>query len=445
MKNRWIFRCYNLLVLVALPFIVFGVALRWRKRFPRGIERWSERWGHLSPEKQAKFRENDWWWVHAVSLGEVKSIEVFLRRIPKRTGARVLLSVVTPEALSWAVEKQVAAEVIAAPVDLPWVVRRVSRAVRPKLFVSVESEFWPNLLREAKRAGARVALVNGRISARSYGRYKRVRRILSAVWECFDLVAVRQEEDASRFVDLGMAPRLVHVTGNLKYDRPFPESPNGAPARDPSRLILVVGSSREGEEKELLPVMESLCRSYPALQVIWAPRHIDRVMEIEELFRSAGLESSRESSTTVGEPSPHASPAPLPTGEGAARSGEGNTRHVIWDTMGNLLDAYAQADIAIIGGSFVPKGGQNPIEPAALSVPVVFGPSMENFNGIAEVLVQQGGARQVALSELGRCLEELLESSDKRREMGRRARQAVESRQGATDRTLALLKELVRA
>ena len=113
--------------------------------------------------------------------------------------------------------------------------------------------------------------------------------------------------------------------------------------------------------------------------------------------------------------------------------------------MGDLLDAYAQADIAIIGGSFVPKGGQNPIEPAALSVPVVFGPSMENFNGIAEVLVQQGGARQVTLSELGRCLEELLESSDKRREMGRRARQAVESRQGATDRTLALLKELVRA
>jgi 3-deoxy-D-manno-octulosonic-acid transferase len=419
MKNRWIFRFYNLLVLVALPFIILGVALRWRKRFARGIERWSERWGRLSPEKQAAFRQNDWWWVHAVSLGEVKSIEVFLREIPKRASARVLLSVVTPEALSWAVEKQVAAQIIAAPIDLPWVVRRVARAVRPKLFVSVESEFWPNLLREAKRSGAKVALVNGRISARSYGRYKCIQGILSAVWECFDRVAVRQEEDASRFADLGMAPRLIHVTGNLKYDRPFPESSNGSPTGDPSRLTLVVGSSREGEEKELLPVMERLRQTHPALQVIWAPRHIDRIPELETLFAEAGVVCAKKS--------------------------QGSAAHLLWDSMGDLVNAYRRADVAVIGGSFVPKGGQNPIEPAALSVPVVFGPSMENFYGISEVLVQQGGARQLALSELGACLAELLDNPEKRREMGLRARRAVESRQGATDRTLRLLKELLRA
>ena len=118
-------------------------------------------------------------------------------------------------------------------------------------------------------------------------------------------------------------------------------------------------------------------------------------------------------------------------------------RNVLWDSMGDLLEAYRQADVAVVGGSFVPKGGQNPIEPAALCVPVVFGPSMENFHGIAEVLVQQGGAVQVTLPELEQCLGELLEKTDKRCEMGRRARQAVQSRQGATDRTLRLLKGLL--
>jgi 3-deoxy-D-manno-octulosonic-acid transferase len=424
MKNRWIFRLYNLLVLVSLPFILVGVALRWRKRFARGLERWSERWGHLSPEILARLRafptsKGGWWWVHAVSLGEVKSIEVFLRQVPPQAGARVLLSVVTPEALAWAVEKKVADKVIAAPIDLPWVVRRVARAVHPRLFVSVESEFWPNLLREARRAGAKVALVNGRISAHSYNRYKHIHGILSAVWECFDIVAVRQHEDASRFVDLGVPQRLVHVTGNLKYDLPLPERSNGAPAYDPSKLTLVVGSSREGEEKELLPVMEKLRHTYPALRVIWAPRHIDRIPELERLFADAGVACAKKS--------------------------QGTAAHLLWNSMGDLVDAYRQADIALVGGSFVPKGGQNPLEPAALGVPVVFGPSMENFHGISEVLVQQGGARQVTLPELGQCLAELFERSDKRQEMGRRARRALESRQGATDKTLALLKELVRA
>ncbi len=208
MKSRWTFRLYNLLVLLALPFILVGVMVRWRKRFARGMERWSERWGHLSPGQQAQFRNGTWWWVHAVSLGEVKSIEVFLRQIPKQAGAKVLLSAVTPEALSWAVEKKLADEIIAAPVDLPWVVRRVFTVVKPKLFASVESEFWPNLLREAKRSGARVALINGRISAHSHVNYKVIQSLLPALWECFDLLAVRQHEDASRFTDLGVPQSL---------------------------------------------------------------------------------------------------------------------------------------------------------------------------------------------------------------------------------------------
>jgi 3-deoxy-D-manno-octulosonic-acid transferase len=147
---------------------------------------------------------------------------------------------------------------------------------------------------------------------------------------------------------------------------------------------------------------------------------VERVPELERLFAEAGISYARKSQTK-------------------------DVGNVLWDSTGDLLDAYKQADIAVVGGSFVSKGGQNPLEPAALGVPVVFGPSMENFHGVAEVLVQQGGARQVALSELELCLKDLLEEPNKRQDMGRRARRAVESRQGATDKTLALLKDLVHA
>ncbi len=419
MLNRWIFKIYNGLVLVALPLVVLGVALRWRRRFfSKGFQRWSERWGHLAPEQRALFGDGGWWWVHAVSVGEVKAIEPFLKRAPAQAHVKVLLSVVTPEALAWAQEKKIADQIIAAPIDLPWVVRRVFRAVKPQLFVSVESEFWPNLLREARRSGARVALINGRLSEHSFRSYRRVRFILRALWECIDLCAVRQSEDASRFAALGVPESKIRVTGNLKYDLPLPER-NGGASHASLGPVLVLGSTREGEEARLLPVIEKIGRQYPTLQVIWAPRHVERVSEIETLLASSGFRSSRKSERKGGE-------------------------HVLWDSMGDLLDAYKTADVAIVGGSFVPKGGQNPIEPAALRLPVVFGPSMENFRGISETLIQNGGACQVTLGDLEACLQDLLEHPDKRRAMGERARQTIESRQGATDRTLKLLEELCR-
>ena len=164
--------------------------------------------------------------------------------------------------------------------------------MKPRLFISVESEFWPNLLREAKRSGARVALVNGRISEHSYKSYKQISFLLPALWENVDLVAVRQHEDASRFTDLRVPQRIVHVTGNLKYDLPLPERTNGAfPPGKP--LTVVVGSSREGEEKELLAVMQKLRTQYPQLRVIWAPRHVERISELEALFAAWALPCAR--------------------------------------------------------------------------------------------------------------------------------------------------------
>lgn len=415
--NHLLFYLYNVLLLLCLPLIAFGIVLRWRQRvFSRGFFRWDERWGRFSPEQKQTLSQGTWWWVHAVSLGEVKAIEPFLRRLPGRASVRVLLSVVTPEALLWAEQNRLADIVTAAPFDLPWVVRKVFRRVRPKLFISVESEFWPNLLREARLSGARVALINGRISQRSFHSYKRLGYLMRQLWFCLDVWAVRQEEDAQRFRDLHVPPEKIHVTGNMKYDMALP---NVSLVSRPSSPVLVLGSTREGEEEILLPELQKLRGRHPSLCVIWAPRHVQRVSEIEKLLAREGIAAVLKSAVN-----------PM------SRSLE---QDVIWDSMGDLLEAYALADVVIVGGSFVSKGGQNPLEPAALQRAIVFGPSMENFKGVSEELVTVGGAKQVVLDNVADCIDELLKNAEKRQDSGRRARHFLESRQGATDRTLDLL------
>jgi 3-deoxy-D-manno-octulosonic-acid transferase len=428
MKNRWVYPLFNLLLIAALPLIGLAVLLRWHRRvFSKGGDRWAERWGRLSPDMLARFSGPErWWWVHAVSMGEVKAIEAFLRQITPSTGAKVLLSAVTPEALVWAETHRVADAVIAAPLDLPWIVRRMLRVVRPVLFVSVESEFWPNLLRESKRSGARVALINGRISERSYQSYGRIRPLLDALWETLDLFAVRQPEDAQRFEALGVPAEKIKITGNLKYDL-YMERRAQKRASGESPTV-VMGSTREGEESKLLPLLERVRAQVPAMRIIWAPRHIERISEIEELLKTNGLSYQRISHMRQ-------------NGNGSMQG----TPYVLWDSMGDLLDAYREADVAVVGGSFVPKGGQNPIEPAALKLPVLFGPSMDNFQGVAENLVKSGGARRVSVDEFEGHLSTLLKNPHIRQEMGEKAQQAVVAEQGATVRTLTLLKGLLHA
>ncbi|OGR92454.1 MAG: hypothetical protein A2992_07710 [Elusimicrobia bacterium RIFCSPLOWO2_01_FULL_59_12] len=410
---------------MSLPLLGAVVLLRWRRRiFFQDSERWGERWGRLAPETLARFAGPErWWWVHAASMGEVKAIEMFLRQAPAAAGVKVLLSAVTPEAIAWANAHHAADAVIAAPLDLPWIVRKVIRVVRPALFISVESEFWPNLLREAKRSGARVALINGRISARSFRSYARIRPWLAALWETIDLFAVRQAEDAERFAALGVPAEAITITGNLKYDLYTERRAHKRPAGDGP--VVVMGSTREGEESRLLPELERVRARVPNVQIIWAPRHLERVPELEKLLHANGLAYRRISHIRQGV---NGSTAKAP--------------YVLWDSMGDLLDAYRQAHVAVVGGSFVPRGGQNPIEPAALRLPVLFGPSMDNFQGVAESLVRAGGARRVSVENLGDQLTVLLQDPQAREAMGERAHQAVLAEQGATERTLRLLKGL---
>jgi 3-deoxy-D-manno-octulosonic-acid transferase len=409
---KFFYGVYNTLIVLLFPLVIAIVFLRWRKRVLRkGLDRWQERWGLLSEAQLALFAMGHrWWWVHAVSLGEVKAIERFLRQAPSHAGVRVLLSVVTPEALAYARDAQVADQIIAAPIDLSWVVRRVFRSVRPEWFLSVESEFWPNLLREAARSGARVGLINGRISQRSFRRYRWIKFILGALWENLHLIAVREEQDAQRFQALGLHPSRIRVVGHMKYDVPVESLPFSAPHDVP---LVVLGSTREGEEALVLPTLRTL-------RVICAPRHVERVGEVEDFCVSAGIRVRRRSQA----------PEWLP--------GAGEV--LLWDTFGDLLQAYRKADIAVIGGSFVNKGGQNPIEPAALGRPVVFGPSMENFKEISEALLAGGGAIQISLDTLAATIVELVHDRTRLENVGTNARSVVEKAGGATERTLQILE-----
>ncbi len=425
MMRRWAYPLFNLLLIACLPLLGLVVLVRWHRRvFSRGGDRWDERWGRFSPETLTQLKtSSQWWWVHAVSMGEVKAIAAFLNKAPQQSGAKILLSVVTPEAISWATENKVADCIVAAPLDLPWIVRRSMQTVKPRLFLSVESEFWPNLLREAQRAGARVALINGRISERSFHSYQRIHPLLPALWDTLDLFSVRQKEDAERFAALGVPQEKIVITGNLKYDLYVERR---AQSRSPEAPVVVLGSTREGEERRLLPAMAQLCTLCPEVQIIWAPRHIERIPELEALLKAQGLSYRRVTE--------------MRQSKNGARS-----THVLWDSMGDLLEAYKQAHVAVIGGSFVSKGGQNPIEPAALKLPVLFGPSMDNFQGVAESLLQSGGALCVSADDLGEHLSTLIKNPQTRKQMGERAHQTVLLEQGATDRTLELLKGLLHA
>lgn len=410
---------YNVMILLLLPFIILFVFIRWRKRvWSKGFLQLSHRFGFLSKDEREKIFQDTRpkWWIHAASIGEVKAIQTFLERLPKATDVHTVLTTVTPEAYQWAKKEKVADTVLTAPFDLLPCVWNFFRQIRPAYFISVESELWPNLMWEAKASGAKVAFINGRLSERSFRSYRRFQWILKSLWTNVDCFSVRQQQDADRFQGLGVDPSKIVVTGNLKYDR-LPHEEMKQPKNPSEPLTIVIGSTREGEEAILLPIVQIIRRAHPNVRWIWAPRHIERLAEIESLFRAQQEIIARKSVFLK----------------------ESWSLSVLWDSVGDLMQAYAQSDLAIIGGSFVKKGGQNPIEPAALGLPVIFGPSMENFYGVSEKLVEKGGAFQVSVDQLGDKVSQLITNESLRKSMGNHARAVVDSEQGATDQTIRQL------
>jgi 3-deoxy-D-manno-octulosonic-acid transferase len=372
-------------------------------------------------------------WVHAVSVGEVLAARPLVRGLRQRLhGHRIVLSTttVTGQALARRTVSEADA-VFYAPFDWVRSVRPVLAAVRPALLVLVETELWPNLIRQARRAGARVAVANGRISPRSFRRYRLVRGLLRHVLGEVDLFLMQADAHAERIRALGAPAPRVRVTGNLKYDAlpaPDPRGPGPLAGLLPNGkdggALWVAGSTVPGEEEHVLSALREVRARMPEVRLVLAPRHPERFAEMPALVRKAGFLATRR--TSLGD---------RPWSEGEV---------LVLDTMGELARVYAAATVVFVGGSLEPAGGHNVLEPAVAGKAVVVGPHMENFQEIADEFRGAGALVQVASpGELGAAIAELLADPDKRRAIGERARALVARNQGALAVTLDALAELL--
>lgn len=366
-------------------------------------------------------------WVHACSVGEVNTALPLLAAVRDVFGERgVLLTASTATGRARAAQAWSGPSSY-LPFDHPTSVSAFLDAVQPKALVLIETELWPNLLRECAERGIPVIVANARLSDKHYARYQRWRRLAAPMFAALNAVGAQNVEYASRFAALGTPPERIHVTGNLKFDaaptevslaqRQRVRATCGIPENAP---MLVFGSTRPGDEALASACWVTLREEFPTLYLVIVPRHIDRRDEIRSHFGEPVL---LRSAVQAGQ---------LPHGE----------RVILVDTLGELTHFYAGASLTVVGGSFYPGvEGHNPLEPAALGVPAVFGPHMANFAEPAEELVKAGAAVQVScIEDLYDTLSRLLRDAADLRQRGTRGRRAVLDHQGATSKNLALLR-----
>ncbi|MGH9385903.1 MAG: 3-deoxy-D-manno-octulosonic acid transferase [Vicinamibacterales bacterium] len=374
-------------------------------------------------------------WIHAVSVGEVLTARPLIADLKRRyPDLRLFLSTTTLSGQQLARRGVADADaVFYFPFDLPFVVRRTLDLVKPRLFVMMETEIWPNLLRECRRRGVKTAIVNGRLSPRSLSRYGMVRPFMRRVLGDIDRYCVQSEEAARRFIDLGANPGHVVVTGSLKFDSlNVPSSPVQARARDrvlryfrvpPSRPVLVAGSTVKGEEASLLRAFRRLRSANTNVLLVLAPRHPERFGEVDDLCRAEGWKVASRSDLAI--------------------DVEPRVDVVVLDTIGELATLYQIGTVVFVGGSLVNVGGHNILEPAVFGKPIVFGPHMENFVEIAEAFVTNGAGVQLTNErDLDDTLVSLVGDPVRRARLGAAARALVEANRGANAKSVAVLADL---
>ncbi len=366
-------------------------------------------------------------WIHAVSVGEaataVPLVEAITRRWPQ---LGIVMTTVTPTGAR-IVADRLASRVVHRyfPIDLPGPVRRALDAVNPRFFLCMETELWPNLLRALAARGVPSMIANGRISDRSFRRYRLVRFFTARMLAHVRVLAMQSEEDARRIIALGARPERVVVTGNIKSDLIPPEGGGDALWQrllglDDGEPVWVAGSTHRGEEAIVLDVYLHLRARMPTLTLVLAPRHPERVAEVERLVRERRLQPVRRSDL------------PKSQARGAV---------IIVDTVGELAQIYRVASVVFVGGSLAPTGGHNMLEPALLRKPVLFGPHTTNFRESAELLLEAEGALVARDgAELEAHMGALLMDAERRRLMGEAAFKAVAGRRGAIKHTLELVE-----
>ena len=393
-----------------------------------GKELFKQRFGIFSKYWAKQFQNKKVLWLHAVSVGEVNAAKNWLRLFLKEySDWTVAFSTTTPTgqeiAQSFGSER---VSVFYAPIDISFIVRRVIEAIHPKLIVLMETELWPNLISQAYQKDIPIGIINGRISPRSFSRYRFVRGWVAKLLRQLSFCLVQSERDESYFRSLGMEDKKLFLTGNLKFDL------NGQKPADlnvplgllPDGVVFLAGSTHWNEEEILLRVFGRLRTDFRNLQLILAPRHPEQLSRVIEAVKRCSYQPKlfSEMENTPSE----------------------FFDVLIVDRMGVLASLYAFADLVFIGGSFVPRGGQNPFEAACFKKPILHGPQVFNFQEIYTKLAQCHASIQVSSEEeLYQNSRELIEKSHFRAEMGLRAWKAIQSMKGVTERTINYLSRWI--
>ena len=410
-------------MLASLPYWLFQMARhgKYRKGF-------AERMGRVPARLQLSGAQDRVIWVHAVSVGEVAAVTGLVEELRRWSRHRVVISTTTDTGQALARNRFGESNVFYFPLDFAFAIRPYLKALRPQMVVIAETEFWPNFIRLTRASGARIAVVNARISDRSWPRYRRFRGLMRKLLASVDLFLAQTPEDAMRLQDIGAGPERVRISGNLKFDIPAPIAPaiveklRASFKTSAAGPVLVCGSTAEGEEPLLLKAFENVLVQYPEAAMILAPRHPERFAAVAALMQQMSIRFWPRS-TWNGEPL--------------------NGEVLLLDTIGELAALYALADIAFVGGSLVPRGGHNIIEPALYGVAIIVGNHTENFRDIVSLFQRRDAVRIVGPAELPLMFLELLANEEQRIALGRRAGETLHSQLGATKRTAAELQKLL--
>jgi 3-deoxy-D-manno-octulosonic-acid transferase len=424
---------YNLALLAGLvasaPWWIWRMVTT--QKYREGL---GERLGRVPPRlRVAGAERKPVIWLHAVSVGEVLAVSRLVQEIEAAlSGYRIFISTTTRTGQALARTRFGAERVFYCPLDLPWAVRAYIRALHPRMLILAETEFWPNLLNGCFRRDIPVVVVNARISDRSWPRYQMLRRLWRPILGRLTRILAQTQADAQRLIVLGCDPDRVSVSGNLKFDVRAvkqAEATRLLKALGAGLRFLVAGSTLDGEETALLEAWPRLLVADPNLVMVLAPRHPERFAAVSALFQNSGMAWNKRSGW---EGNSTSTIAPLKPGQ-----------IVLLDTIGELASVYSIAAVAFVGGSLIPSGGHNPLEPAQFGVPIVMGPHYANFRSITDDLRAHNAIRIATKEEFAESIVALLSNPGDAQAMGERARLVFDQQAGATARSVEALREIL--
>lgn len=426
MIEKLFYLFYTLLYTIVLLFIL---PFEYLKRPHDLRSRWlKQRSGFLSPDSGIGFSGYKIIWIHAVSVGETISSVPFIQEILKRfPSVRVILTTVTDTGQKVAMERLSGnATIFYLPFDLPFSIKRFIRAIRPSLYISVETELWPNLVRLLKKDGTPVLIMNGRISGDSFEGYRKIRFFMKRILANVDLFCMQEAIYAERVKALGVSEERIRITGNFKFDMRIDEYRHDW-VNYLHRPVILAGSTHEGEEDMILRAYERLKKDTGDITLIIAPRHPERFGEVEEIIKKNGLRYIKRSRID----------------DRVDIATLRDTSVILVDVIGELASLYSACDIAIIGGSFSARGGHNPLEPAFWGKPILCGEDMSNFPFIDEFYRNEAAIRTSGYN-LYNDLKRLLISEDERTNMGKKAMKMYREKAGAIMRSIGILEHYLK-